>query len=175
MPRERWSQYSTVFLRCALGTAFLSAVADRFGVWGAPGQPDVAWGDFAHFQIYAAQVNAFLPPPLIPLVAWIATTLEAGLGVMLIVGLCTRAAAVASGGLLLLFALAMTVSLGVKKPFDYSVFSASAGAFLLAASPVYHWTLEALLQRHAVGSQWGSRHASQSNMAFQEHSTEQVR
>ena len=59
MPRERWSQYSTVFLRCALGTAFLSAVADRFGVWGAPGQPGVAWGDFAHFQIYAAQVNAF--------------------------------------------------------------------------------------------------------------------
>src|SRR5712691_7770728 len=117
MPRERWSQYSTVFLRCALGTAFLSAVADRFGVWGAPGQPGVAWGDFAHFQIYAAQVNAFLPPPLIPPVAWIATIMEAVLGVMLIVGLCTRAAAVASGGLLLLFALAMTVSLGVKKPF----------------------------------------------------------
>ena len=174
MPRERWSQYSTVFLRCALGTAFLSAVADRFGVWGAPGQPGVAWGDFAHFQIYAAQVNAFLRPPLIPLVAWIATIMEAGLGVMLIVGLCTRAAAVASGGLLLLFALAMTVSLGIKKPFEYSVFSASAGAFLLAASPVYHWSLEALLQRHAVGSQRGYRHESQSHMAFQEQSSKRL-
>jgi uncharacterized membrane protein YphA (DoxX/SURF4 family) len=175
MPRERWSQYSTVFLRCALGTAFLSSVADRFGVWGAPGQPGANWGDFAHFQMYAAQVNAFLPPPLIPLVAWVATILEAVLGVMLIVGLCTRAAAVASGGLLLLFALAMTVSLGIKKPFEYSVFSASAGAFLLAASPVYHWTLEALLQRHVVGSQRGCRYESQSNMAFQERSIEQVR
>jgi hypothetical protein len=30
MPRARWNQYSTVFLRCALGTALLSAVADRY-------------------------------------------------------------------------------------------------------------------------------------------------
>jgi len=51
---------------------------------------------------------------------------------------------------LLLFALAMTASLGVKSAVDYSVFSASAGAFLLATSPAYHWTLDALLERHAV-------------------------
>lgn len=150
MRTERWNEYVTVFLRLALGTAFLSAVADRFGFWGGPGQPGVSWGDFTHFQVYAAQVNAFLPHQLIPLVAWAATIVEAVLGVTLIVGLYTRASALASGGLLLLFALAMTVSLGVKSPFDYSVFSASAGAFLLATSPVYHWTLEALLAQHAV-------------------------
>jgi uncharacterized membrane protein YphA (DoxX/SURF4 family) len=150
MPTARWSGYVTVFLRLALGTAFLSAVADRFGLWGGPGQPNVSWGDFAHFQVYAAQVNAFLPHQLIPLVAWAATILEAVLGFSLIVGLCTRAAALASGGLLLLFALAMTASLGVKSAVNYSVFSASAGAFLLATSPAYHWTLDALLERHAV-------------------------
>ena len=173
MSRGRWNHYSTVLLRCALGTAFLSAVADRFGVWGAPGQPGVSWGDFTHFQRYAAQVNAFLPPALMPLVAWSATILESGLGVLLIVGLRTRAAAMASGGLLLLFALAMTVSLGIKAPFDYSVFSAAAGAFLLAASPGYPWTLEALLQRYAVGGQRGGRQEPQSSMVVQEPSPTQ--
>jgi hypothetical protein len=37
---------------------------------------------------------------------------------------------------LFLFAISMTISLGLKKPFDYSVFSASAGALLLALSSV---------------------------------------
>ena len=41
-------------------------------------------------------------------------------------------AALASAGLLALFATAMTISLGFKPPLDYSVFSASAGALLLA-------------------------------------------
>ena len=35
-----------VFLRIALGISFLSAVADRFGLWGAYGQPNVAWEIF---------------------------------------------------------------------------------------------------------------------------------
>ena len=38
------ARFSSVFLRQALGTAFLSAVADRFGLWGADGQPNVSWG-----------------------------------------------------------------------------------------------------------------------------------
>jgi len=32
---------SSVFLRLALGISFLSAVADRFGLWGVYGQPNV--------------------------------------------------------------------------------------------------------------------------------------
>jgi hypothetical protein len=40
--------------------------------------------------------------------------------------------ALASAILLGLFALAMTASLGVKPPLDYSVFSASAAALLLS-------------------------------------------
>src|SRR5262245_30933127 len=49
------------YTRIALGAGFLSAVADRFGLWGAPGQKNVAWGDFAHFTAYTARVNSFLP------------------------------------------------------------------------------------------------------------------
>src|SRR5262245_46584862 len=36
---ERLGSFSSVFLRCALGLSLLSAVADRFGWWGAFGQP----------------------------------------------------------------------------------------------------------------------------------------
>jgi thiosulfate dehydrogenase (quinone) large subunit len=152
MPTARWSPYVTVYLRLALGITFFTAVTDRFGVWGALGAPNVSWGDFAHFLKYAAQVNAFLPPVLIPLVAWLATILETLLGVTLMVGVQTRLAALASGVLLGLFALAMTVSMGVKSALNYSVFSASAGAFLLATSASYPWTLDALLRRARPGA-----------------------
>jgi uncharacterized membrane protein YphA (DoxX/SURF4 family) len=152
MPTERWSPYITVYLRLALGITFLAAVTDRFGVWGAPGAPNVSWGDFAHFLRYAAQLNAFLPPALIPLVGWLVTVLETLLGLALLVGVQTRIAALASGGLLGLFALAMTASTGVKSALTYSVFSASAGALLLATSASYPWTLDALLKRAFQGT-----------------------
>src|SRR5947209_12295890 len=37
--------YDSVFLRLALGVTFLAAVSDRFGMWGPPGSPNVAWGN----------------------------------------------------------------------------------------------------------------------------------
>ena len=130
---NRAADYSTVFLRLALGFSFLSAVADRFGLWGAYGQPHVAWGDFAHFVAYTGKLNWFVPAILLPALAWASTFAEILLGFALVVGLFTRIAALLSGIILLLFALAMTIALGFKAPLDFSVFSASAGAFLLAA------------------------------------------
>ncbi|HYL62654.1 MAG TPA: hypothetical protein VE077_08525 [Candidatus Methylomirabilis sp.] len=41
--------------------------------------------------------------------------------------------ALGSAILLLLFALAMAISFGIKSPLDYSVFGASSAAFLLFA------------------------------------------
>lgn len=60
----RWTKlgnFSSVFLRLALGITFLSAVADRFGLWGAYGQPNVAWSNYARFTDYTAKLNWFLP------------------------------------------------------------------------------------------------------------------
>lgn len=54
------------------------------------------------------------------------------LGIALIAGVRVRWAALGSAVLLLLFGLAMAISLGLKSPLDYSVFSASACAALLA-------------------------------------------
>ena len=94
----------TVYLRLALGVAFLSAVADRFGLWGPAGTKNVAWGDFAHFTQYTGQLNPWAPAALIPTLAWASTGAELVLGAALILGLFTRWAALLSGILLLLFA-----------------------------------------------------------------------
>jgi uncharacterized membrane protein YphA (DoxX/SURF4 family) len=122
-----------IYARVALGAAFLSAIADRFGLWGASGKPNVAWGDFAHFTQYVGLVNSFLPARVIPAVAWIDTIAETGFGVGLILGMYKRLMTLGSAVLLLSFALAMAISFGIKAPLDYSVFGASAAAFLLFA------------------------------------------
>jgi uncharacterized membrane protein YphA (DoxX/SURF4 family) len=91
----------------------------------------VAWGDFQHFVQYAGMVNSFLPARVIPPVAWAATVAETTFGLGLILGIYKRVVTFGSAALLLMFALAMSVSFGIKAPLDYSVFSASAAAFLL--------------------------------------------
>ena len=142
---NRAADCSTVFLRLALGFSFLSAVADRFGLWGAYGQPHVAWGDFARFVAYTGKLNWFVPTTLFPALAWASTFAEIILGFALVAGLFTRIAALLSGMILLLFAPAMTMALGVKAPLDLSVFSASAGAFLLAAHGKYPLSADAFI------------------------------
>lgn len=141
--------YTTLYLRLALGVGFLSAVADRFGLWGRPGTPLVAWGNFQIFLHYTAAVNPWLPASWIPSVAWIATICEATFGIALILGLRTRLAAFAGGLLTLVFALAMVFALGIKAAFNYSVFAFSAGSFLLATITAYPCSLDSLLSRHA--------------------------
>ena len=117
-----------LYARVALGTAFLSAVAGRFGIWDRT----LDWAHFERFMRRTAEVNAFMPAFTIPFLAWAATAAEISFGVALIAGVQLRWVALGSAVLLGLFALAMTVSLGIKPPLDYSVFSASAGALLLA-------------------------------------------
>jgi putative oxidoreductase len=122
-------------LRLALGATFLSAVADRFGLWGPLGAANASWGDFSHFVAYTAKVNSFLPAILAPGLAVFATMAEFALGLALLLGIWRRPVAWASCGLLTLFALAMTFSFGVKAPLNYSVFVDAAAALLLAAWP----------------------------------------
>jgi len=107
---------SSVFLRLALGISFLSAVADRFGLWGVFGEPNVAWGNYARFVAYTAKLNWFLPAGMIPLVANISTAAETLFGLLLVLGWKTRTTALLSGVLLTTFALTMTMALGVKAP-----------------------------------------------------------
>src|SRR5215472_7761867 len=110
MMNTRWkglATVSSVFLRLALGISFLSAVADRFGLWGVYGQPNVAWGNYARFVDYTAKLIWFLPTAMVPALAMIATVAETLFGVLLVLGWKTRITALLSGVLLITFALTM--------------------------------------------------------------------
>src|SRR6478609_8284990 len=63
-------------VRLALAASFLSAVADRLGLWGPPGAAGVAWGSVPKYEEYVAQLNSFLPAGLVPVVGWAATACE---------------------------------------------------------------------------------------------------
>jgi putative oxidoreductase len=121
-------RFGVLYTRIALGAAFLSAVADRFGLWGKYG----GWKNFANFEQYTAQVNSFMPAFIIPFLAWAATIAELSLGIALILGIWTRWVARGAAALLFLFGTAMAISFGIKSPLDYSVFSASGAALLLS-------------------------------------------
>ena len=144
---ETWTEIARLFARFALGASFLSAVADRFGLLGPYGAKNVSWGDFAHFVEYTGAVMSLFPSSLTVSFAWAATVAETLFGILLIAGFKTRLASVLSGLLLLSFATGMATGLGVKTPFDYSVFSAAAAAFLLAFWEPDRFTLDKLLNR----------------------------
>lgn len=132
---ERWA---IRYARVAIGAAFLSAVAGRFGLWTG----HFRWESFGRFIQRTAELNGYAPDPLVPILAWAATVLETIFGVALILGIATRWVALGSAVLLAWFATAMAVYTGVKAPLDYSVFSASAGALLLALVENRHQRLE---------------------------------
>src|SRR6516225_7658707 len=103
-------------LRVALAFSFLSAVADRFGLWGPFGAVGVSWGNFERFTAYTGQLLWFLPPYLVSAAAILATAAEAIVAGGLLVGWRLHWWAFAAAALLLSFALAMAVALGVKAP-----------------------------------------------------------
>lgn len=136
--------FLTLYLRMAIGLGFLSAVADRFGLW--PKEMS-AWGNWGNFVISTKSLNPFLPESLISITAIAATGAELVLGLCLIIGFKTRLFAKLSGFLLLFFALAMTFSTGIKSAFDYSVFIASAGAFALSTMQSRFLEIDNLLSK----------------------------
>lgn len=131
---------ATFLMRLALAVTFLSAVGSRLSLWGAQ---SAGWDNFL---AYAADVNSFARPEIVPFLAISATVLEITFSVLLLVGYKTQLVAYGASALTLLFALAMGYSFGIKNPLDYSVFVVSAGAFLLGAVPIkYKWSLDDFL------------------------------
>jgi len=133
-----------VFLRFAIATAFLSAVADRFGMWS---KEVSVWGNWNSFLEYTQIINPWFPDSMISIAGVIATTAEIIFAICLIIGFKTELFAKLSGFLLLLFALSMTFSTGIKGAFDFSVFSASAGAFALSLMKEKYLELDNLISK----------------------------
>ncbi|HLV40585.1 DoxX family protein [Xanthomarina sp.] len=118
-----------LFLRISISIGFLSAVADRFGLWG---KEYAVWGNWDAFLEYTAVINPWFPETIIPVVGFLATTAEIVFAIFLLIGFKTELVAKLSGILLFIFGVSMAFSLGIKSPLDYSVFIASAAAFSLS-------------------------------------------
>lgn len=132
-----------VFLRSAISVSFLSAVADRFGLWG---QEHSVWGTWENFLAYTRLINPWFPDAMIGMVGTVATGLEIVFSIFLLIGYRTETFAKLSGFLLLTFGLSMSLSTGIKGAFDYSVFSASAASFALGMMKNKYWEIDSILK-----------------------------
>lgn len=142
---KSYQQLIALFLRVAYGFTLLTPVADRLGWMGATGDKNISWGNWINFVHYTHTLNPYASGELAELLAVFSTIGEATLGILLIIGLFTRWAALGAGLLTGVFALAMTIELGFKAPINYSVWVDSAAGFLLATLPRYAYSIDALL------------------------------
>lgn len=131
-----------LFLRITIAIGFLSAVADRFGMW--PKEVS-AWGNWGNFIKYTEVLNPWFPSSIISTFAILATSAEIVFAMCLLLGFKTELYAKLSGILLLIFAMSMTFSIGIKGPLDYSVFIASAGAFALSTMKEKYLEVDSLI------------------------------
>ena len=115
-----------IALRLSLAAAFLSAVADRFGWWAPFGQG--YWGSMGAFADYTHQLVPFASGLFLTVIVWAATATEATLGVLLLTGWRPKLVGAATCLVLIVFGIAMAVSLGMESPLSYSVFSAVSAA-----------------------------------------------
>lgn len=123
-------------LRITLAFGFLSAVASRLNLWG---NQSSGWNNFV---TYTAEINSFLPHSWAAGIAVLSTIAELSIGVLLLLGFQIKKTAWFASILTLFFAVAMSISSGIKEPLDYSVFAFSAGAFLLSTFSRYAWSLD---------------------------------
>lgn len=136
-----------LYLRLALGIGFILPVMDRLGMLGLPGSPNVGWGNWSNFVDYTHSLMPYLSRRIANILGGIASVAEIVFSIMLIIGYKIRYAAIGSGMLTLLFALSMLFFAGYRAPFNYSVFTCSAAAFLLSAIENYKWSIDEKLQR----------------------------
>ena len=131
-------------LRIALGMGFLVPVSDRLGFLGPIGTKNIEWGNWDNFIDYTATLMPFLDKPAANAMGGIATLAETVIGILLIIGLKTKLAAISSCLLTLTFALTMTVFLGIKAPINFAVFTTCTASLLLSTIQVYYWSIDNL-------------------------------
>jgi len=116
---SRVLKLATRFVQTALAAAFVSVVADRYGLWGSTGAEAI--------------LGSLLPEELLRVGTWIASLVEILLVLALLTGWQLRWATLLGAILLLLHAIVMFVSLGLAAPLGYFVLSGASAAFLLFA------------------------------------------
>src|SRR4051812_5151170 len=110
-----------LLLRCALGITFLTPVLDRLGFLGQPGVGNIEWGNWENFINYTATLMPVFARPVVHVLGAIATISELLIGILLIMGLKTRYAALGAALITCTFVIFMTLSVGIQKPINYGV------------------------------------------------------
>ena len=123
-------QIAKLFLRLTIVASMLSSVADRFGIWA---KEVCTWGDMDKFVAYTQSLIPYIPADVVLVLAWTATVLEVLFSLCLLLGLKLKWTASLTGLMILVFAVAMATSVGIKAPLNYSAFTASAAAFGILA------------------------------------------
>jgi putative oxidoreductase len=131
-----------LLLRLAIGITFLTPVLDRLGILGAAGTGNIEWGNWENFINYTTTLMPFFDRPMVNVMGLIATIAETTIAIGLIIGFKTRYVALASCLLTLTFILFMATSVGIQKPINFGVFTASAASFLLSYIPNYKWSVD---------------------------------
>jgi putative oxidoreductase len=126
-------QIGRIILRLFLSAAFLSAIADRFGVYGPHGAAGVSWGDWSNFLEFVGVLIKIAPHAFLPAIGVIETIIEIALGIALLLGVYPRIVAWLSAALLASFAVSMSIALGIPTTLGYGVFTAVGAALLLGA------------------------------------------
>ena len=108
------------------------------------------WGDMDKFVAYTQSLIPYIPADVVPVLAWTATVLEVLFSICLLVGLKLKWTASLTGLMILVFAIAMATSVGIKAPLNYSAFTASAAAFGILACGNGIWEVDNLIgnRRH---------------------------
>lgn len=131
----RVTRWTGTAVAVALGITFLGAVADRFGVFGGPGDPGVSWGNWETFVRYSGDLLPFVSPPFVLAAAMAATLVEVILGAALIVGWQRRWIGKTAAGLLVTYLVAMATTVGIWEAIRYGVPILVGGALLVSAIP----------------------------------------
>lgn len=139
---ENRSSFPQLFLRLALGIGFLLPVMDRFGWLGAPGSPNVGWGNWENFSAYTHSLMPYLNGSTAGFMGLMATIAETVFGILLLIGYQIRWVAIGSFVLTLIFAFSMLFFAGYRAPFNYSVFADSAASLLLSTITTYKWSID---------------------------------
>jgi hypothetical protein len=139
---KQMNAFAQGFLRLSLALGFILPVLDRLGYFGPAGTPTVAWGDWSSFIAYTNVLMPYIDKSLAAFFGLTATIAELLFAILLLVGYKIRYVGIGSFLLTLIFATSMMLFLGIRAPFNYSVFVVSFASLLLASQERFPYSLD---------------------------------
>ncbi|WP_265442471.1 hypothetical protein [Flexivirga meconopsidis] len=118
-----------------LAVDLAAAVADRFGIFGGPGEPGVSWGNWTQFTDYTAVLLHHPSPVLVQTAAVGATAAEVVLAVLLASGRRRRLVGKATAGLFFVYTAALVLGPEHATVVRYGMPFLIGAALVLSATP----------------------------------------